>query len=397
MMFLTINFVIPIKELSMATRTLAYPVNGIIHLDMDDHLTITGWDREEIEIKIRDESDLIIRQKDAEIWIEAEDDCVLSLPKTAPLKIDSVKGSLSIIDLYSDIEINSVGGHLTLRQVKQVQCDSVGGHLKISHIDGDLLVHNVGGSVRGGVVSGLLQVQNIGSSVKLVDVAITGKMNAGGNIKMKLVALPGDFKANAGSSIKLWVPQGIGYELEAVSGSQKIQMISNHEPTRYATGHQRMTVAGGGPLIQLNAGSSIAVLDAGWEDDLSPEDLGVSLGNELDALDDRITQHVQERIRRAEENARQAAERAERRAREASVRAEERLRAATANLGRDFTPRENAWRPTPPVIPVAPVPPAASKTSESERLLILQLLSEKKISAEEANQLLNALDGKFSS
>jgi hypothetical protein len=48
----------------MATRTLAYPVNGIIHLDMDDHLTITGWDREEIEIKIRDESDLIIRQKD---------------------------------------------------------------------------------------------------------------------------------------------------------------------------------------------------------------------------------------------------------------------------------------------------------------------------------------------
>ncbi|HWR66137.1 MAG TPA: hypothetical protein VN364_08455, partial [Bellilinea sp.] len=41
-------------------------------------------------------------------------------------------------------------------------------------------------------------------------------------------------------------------------------------------------------------------------------------------------------------------------------------------------------------------PEPRPKVSDEERMIILNLLSEKKISAEEANQLLDALNGKFS-
>ncbi len=381
----------------MAIRTIDCPKDKTVRLEMDDHLSITGWDRDEIQIKIRDEGDLTVRQTGTEIFIEAEDDCVLTLPATVLVKIGSVNGSLSITSVNNEITIHDVGGHLTLRQVRQLSCEKVGGHLKIGHVEGDLTVQDVGGSVRGGIVNGVLKVANVGGAVKLMDVAVTGSMNVGGNIKMKLLALPGDFKVTAGSNIKLWLPEGIGYELEAVSGSQKIQLITNQETTRYSTGHQRMTVAGGGPLVQLVAGGNITVMDTGWEDDLSPEDLGIAGSSDFDAINERINMRVQERIRHAEESTRLAAERAEERAREASRRAEERLRAATANLGRDFVPQSPAWRPKVPGVTTAPAAPTPKKSTGEERLLILNLLSEKKISAAEANQLLDALDGKFHS
>ena len=49
--------------------------------------------------------------------------------------------------------------------------------------------------------------------------------------------------------------------------------------------------------------------------------------------------------------------------------------------------------PRPPVPPVPP-PPPGEKVSEEERLMILRMLEQKKISMDEAEKLLSALEGK---
>ena len=379
----------------MAIRIIPCSATPTIRLEVDDHLTISGSDVNEIQIKIRDENELNVRQSEEEVWIEARVDCVATVPRASKISIGSANGSVSIQGIVGNISIENVGGHLALRQVGTVSCVNVGGHLKINNLNGNLSVENIGGSIRGGIVHGVLKIGDVGGAVKLMDVAAVGIMNVGGSIKMKLSALPEDLKAEAGGSIKLWLPEGTGYELEADSGGEKILLVNKNETQRYSTFHQRMTIGGGGPLVQLSAGGNITVLDAGWEEDLMPEDLGLSLGIDEDTLNGRIKERVQERIQRAEMYARRASERAEVRAREASRRAEERVRAATANIGRDFIHPDVAWGNNPfSRSTSAPEPP---NSSEDERVLILKMLRDKKITADEACQLLDALEGKFKS
>jgi hypothetical protein len=71
------------------------------------------------------------------------------------------------------------------------------------------------------------------------------------------------------------------------------------------------------------------------------------------------------------------------------------IRQDVGSAVRDWVP------PIPPVSPMPPVPPAAparpvkdSRVSEEERLTVLRMLQEKKISIEEAEKLLEALEGK---
>jgi len=64
----------------------------------------------------------------------------------------------------------------------------------------------------------------------------------------------------------------------------------------------------------------------------------------------------------------------------------------------DRRTRRSNWGsdwPSPPATPAPPKPPAPSKqeVTEEERLLILRMLEQKKISLEEADLLLSVLEG----
>lgn len=381
----------------MAVKSLACGENPVIHIEAEDHLSLGGWDQSEIQVKIQDESSLQLNQQDSAFYIHAYEDCVVSVPVNAQVLIQKVKGSASISSLTGPITIHNVGGHLTLREVGAVRCDNVGGHLKVYQVGADLAVANVGGNFKGRDVRGLLKVDNVGGSVKLLDVGSVQSMNVGGSIKLKMIHVPNDMRISAGGSIKIWLPAEAGYELDAVSGGQKIVLSSRGETIRYNSGHHRMTVGGGGSLLQLLSGGSISLLDSDWEDDLAVEEFGIEaevIGAAFDGVvQDRISQRVQERIRRAEERAQSVSRRAEERVRDASRRAEERLREAMQRREERSrsSPRNWDFGPFGPSAPARPAP----RASAEERMLVLDMLRDNKITAEEANRLLDALEGKF--
>jgi hypothetical protein len=357
----------------------------LIKIEADDHLSLTGWDQNEIQIKIRDESGLYVRQSDDTFSIQCETDCVINVPKNANIEIETVNGSASISALSGNLTVGNVGGHLTLREVAQVEVDNVGGHLKAYQVNGDLQVMNIGGSIKGGNINGLLKIDNVGGSVKLTDVQALQTLRVGGNIKLKLLTLPGDLKISAGANIKLWLPKETSYELSALSGAERIVLRSVEGTTKYSSGRQKQTIGAGGPLVKLNAGAAIMILENGLEEELDAEVDGVE--KELDGIlgavfRDRTQERIQEGIRRAEA-----------RTKSASQRAESRLRRAMERMGRDFDFPKNAWGGFGPEGQSGSKP--TPKASNEERMLILNMLREKKISAEEANRLLDALEGKF--
>ncbi|MEW6503225.1 MAG: hypothetical protein AB1457_04605 [Chloroflexota bacterium] len=358
----------------MSIRTIPCELKPQIRIQAEDHLSLSGWDQPQIQIRVQDESRLHVRQENGSWFIRCEEDTVIQVPMQTELRVDYVHGSMSAINLKGSLKIDNVGGHLTLREVGEVRCGNVGGHLKVFKVSGDLVVINVGGNLKGGEINGALKVENTGGSIKLLDVRHAETLRAGGNIKVKLLELSNDLQASAGGSIKLWLPPGSGYQLDASSGGERIVFQEQGSPVRQVAHRFQGIIGGGGVRLRLAAGGSIAIMEGEWEEENFEEEFGVR----LESLGDQIAQRIQEKVRRAEERARLAQERAERAASRRAGRGE------FLNIGGmsfNFESRVAAPR---------------RRASEEERLIILNLLREKKITAEEANRLLDALEGKFS-
>ncbi len=358
----------------MAIRTIPCEPAPQIRIQAEDHLSLSGWGQPQIQIRVQDETRLHVRQENGSWLIRCEEDTVIQVPEEATLQVDYVHGSMSGIHLKGNLKVENVGGHLTLREAGEVRCGNVGGHLKVFKINGDLVVTNIGGNLKGGEVNGSLRVENTGGSIKLLDVRRAETLRAGGNIKVKLLELSCDLQASAGGSIKLWLPLGSGYQLDASSGGERIVFQERGLPVRQVTHRFQGTIGGGGVRLKLAAGGSIAIMEGEWEEENVEEEFGVR----LEGLGDQIAQRIQEKMRRVEERARLAQERAER---AASRRAE---RGEFLNIGgMSFGFQSQAAAPR-------------KRATEEERLIILNLLRDKKITAEEANRLLDALEGRFS-
>lgn len=371
----------------MAVRTISSSTAPEVRIEAEDHLCITGWEQPQIQIKIQDEGRLQTREENGGFWIRCEEDCVIQVPIDARIHVDYVNGSASLSNLKGSLVCDNVGGHLTLRQTGAVRCGNVGGHLKIFQVEGEMEVINVGGNLKGGEVSGKLRISNVGGSIKLLDVQAVDTLRAGGNIKVKLQQLAADLNASAGGSVKLWLPTNSSYQLEASSGGERVIVRNQGQTEKISTHRLHKTIGEGGPHLTLAAGGTVSVLEGEWEEEGGEEEFGVR----VDQLGEEIANRIQERLRRAEERTREATRRAEERARMARQRAERAARHSSEVFGRvdfgNFARHRAEGNPAPP----AP----RSKVSDEERMIVLTLLREKKISAEEANRLLDALEGKY--
>jgi hypothetical protein len=237
-------------------------------------------------------------------------------------------------------------------------------------------------------------VGNVGGTIKLLDVMLVEKVHAGGNIKVKLPNSPLELDAVAGGNIKLWVPTDASFELEAHSGSEKVVFQSRAESMRTTGNRNQITVGAGGPLVRLIAGGSVYILNTGWEEDLVFEEFtppAAEMGREDNiSYDDRLQKRIQAKIRRSEARATAASRRAEDRVQAAMRKAESAIPRGIEDILPKVGLGAAGWygRPQEP-------PEPRDRVTDQERMIVLTMLSEKKITAEEANQLLDALNGKF--
>ena len=138
----------------------------------------------------------------------------------------------------------------------------------------------------------------------------------------------------------------------------------------------------GSAKIALSAGGDIRVTNNA-EAGNSAEDFGNFAGMNFDwsGFGERISRQVEQATARAAKRAEEAARRVERHAERQARRWRGGVKAGRWN-----------WAAGPPGIPTPPSPPS-EPVAEEERMAVLKMLAEKKITAEQAEQLLNALEG----
>lgn len=342
-------------------------------------LSVVGWDGD-ILIK-GDEDEVRFTQTDELVSLSCDGDLALRVPKGASFEAANIGGDASIRGVLGKVDLKEIGGDLSLRDVGSVMIGSIGSDLSLRNAKGDIHVRNVRGDVSIRVVEGNVTFDSVEN-----DLALRGAK--------------GDVKVNVGEDVIVYLDPGAGNEYSVVAGDDILLVLP---PDANATltmqgdridvdlpgvdadedATERVVVIGNGSArIFLSAGGDVRVSNQEDAGDFA-EEFGNFAGMNFDwsGFGDRISRRVEEATRRATKRAEEAVRRAERHA----ARYARRPKSGFV-IGR--------WNWDPQDAPKPPVPPAPSEpVSEEERLAILKMLAEKKITADQAEQLLSALEG----
>ncbi len=397
----------------------SFPISGNTKIRVElagGDLSVVGWDGSELLVKGDDESVRVESTSEA-VTVSCTDDLSLRVPRAAYVEFALVSGDASIRGLAGGCELKEVSGDLSVRDVGSIAIDTIHGDISLSNARGNVFIKNIHGDaslrevdgdvtiemladdltlrgVRGNLrvinLNGDASIHGVDGSIVLDsvadDLALRGargdvRVNVGEDVVVYLDPKPeAEYSLNAGEDILLILPRNANATLD-IRGDE-ILMDWNGTQNDDAT-ERVVTLGDGSAKISLNAGGEVRVsnrADAGESADEWGNFAGVNF--DWSDLGERISRKVEQATARATKRADEAVRRAERHAARHAGHPKRGLVVGRWNWDFKGAPKP----PTPPEPPSEPV-------SEQERMAILKMLAEKKITAQQAEELLNALDG----
>ncbi len=423
-------------------------------LEIHSNLRLKGWDELQVAVKTDAEDNLTIEQQEDAIRVRCNSDCKVSVPRQAVVTVEVVNGEATIKGLEGPLTVQEASSNLTLHGAGPTSIQKVRGNLSVKNIGGDLKIDAVDGNLSARDVQGDFTLSDVAhGNLDLKDVSGNASAKADGNIHLSLDPAPGetyDFFCRGELICNLPPDASAAVHIEHYSQAQ-VAFPGVEVPE---AGNQPFdfTLGDGDATLKLSADGNVVVGSqvSGWEgmggfdfDFTKFRDMGKDFANigqniseqitqqieaqmgmiesqletQLSGLDERLgaiglsaeqQERVAERAReasaraseRVQEKMRRAQEKLDRKIAEAQRRAEQRAREAERRAhiherhAGQHEPR--GWRfdwPSMPSTPNPPVPPS-EPVSDDERMVILRMLEEKKITPEQAEQLLSALEGR---
>ena len=350
---------------------------------VDGDLSIVGWDGEDLLVKA-DDDQARVDQKNGEVTLSSEGDVSLRIPKAATLLLQAAGGDLAIRGVIGNIELKEVAGDLSIREAGSVSVDTVAGDFTLRSAKKNLYVKNAQGDVSIREVEGSITLDSVADDLALRGARGNIKVNVGEDVVVYLEPKPdGEYSITAGDDILLVLPNNANATLNIKGDRILVDWPSLKEDDET---ERVVTLGTGSAKISLNAGGKVRVSNNAKAGE-SAEEFGNFAGLNFDwsGFGERISKQVEQVTSRATKRVEEAARRAERHA-ERAVGRQMRHGKHGLSVGPwnwDLGPK---GVPTPPSSPSEPV-------SEDERMAILKMLAEKKITAEQAEQLLAALEG----
>ena len=346
-------------------------------------LSLVGWEGEDILLKCDDEEEMRCKQDGESVTIFCEDDVSLRVPKLTSVFIQHVEGDTSIRGVMGGIELKNIAGDLSIRDVGEVAVDTVESDFSLRGAKGNLSIKSGHGDVSIRDVDGNVSLESVADDLALRDVRGNVSANVAEDVVLYLDPRAGNqYSVAAGNDILLVMPPKANATLTLNADEIDINwkgVINEEDATARV-----ITVGDGSANVTLSAGGDIRVTNQSNAGETA-EDFGnfAGIGFDWSGFGDRISKQVDQVTRRATKQADDALRRAD----EARRRVDERVGRgkvrAAVNVGRW------SWDLSSKGVPMPPKP----SVSEDERLLILKMLQEKKITAEEADNLLSALEG----
>jgi hypothetical protein len=320
-----------------------------------------------------------------------------TLSHISQVKLNRIEGNLVAKWLDETISVEHVAGDAVIRNAQQVNIGGVAGDCVVRHSEGPIHIGDVAGDLVVRRVEGPVDVGKVERDVSLRDVAGDAQVGrVAGDVRLR-GELGGDsYTFRADGDIVLNWPADLPLQLTAQAAA-----IRNRLPLEEVTETEEMLqgrIGKGGAAVSLTANGRIdlkaatGAADAAWGPGM---EFGFDMGDmeaELTGISQRIAEEVQAQVSQitADLEVRfgdQFAHKMERVARKAEKAAEKARRRMErqARRGRRHVPR----RPN-------RAPAKAEKQREAtaeEQKKILKMVENGTISPEEANMLLEALEG----
>lgn len=387
-------------------------------------LTISGWDRPELQIRGRARHDPQIEQIGETIQVDTQGDCVIQAPLQSEFHIKQIDGDAAIRMVLGALELDRINGDFNLSSVGPTRLGQVNGDVHIRAVAGTLQIEQVSGDCRVHQIAGDAQLGSIHGDLTVT--AVVGNVDArvDGDARLMLMLARGQqVTVETHGDLNCLVPTdaSLRAELEA-NGDIRVKHLGDAPRARHGT--LSVVTGDGAALLNLKASGDLRLIgtdahlrgaEFGFDPEVSEEmsrratELSQQITEQVESQvnafsreleeklsrmgnDEEMANKIQERVtsalRKAEEKMAEAMRKVEIRSQEAERRAYE----------QDNRRRKGyAWQtpPTPPM-PSAPPPPAAPKRSaatDEERMIILRMVEQGKISIDQAEKLLAALNG----
>lgn len=366
--------------MKLFTATVAAaPLLVVSHVGGD--LQVVGWERPEITARA-DSDSLSLRQENDHVVASSKSDLIVYIPEGTALQITRVGGDADIRAVSGSIEIAQVSGDLQMRHV---------GQTRVSALGGDLSAHDCTGSFHAKSVGGVVSLRHMRGTVEVASQSDLYLREAEGDITahtsadaaLSLRPRPGQrIDVQAGGDILLRVPADVQAAFSLQGGNE--EAIRVDLPGFEAVSGRIHAFTAGQPEgeIHLKASGEVIVTsrEEAWHSvaDFAP---GQRESEAFVRPAGEVPQSLETASRRAKQE-----QRVQERVEAALRRATERMRSAerrAAHMGVSVS----GWEAVPTDQRRAP-----AETMEAERLTILRMLQEKKISLQEADRLLSALE-----
>lgn len=344
-------------------------------------LSLVGWEGDDILLK-GDEDEMHFKQDGDQVTISCDDDISLRVPKASSVFINRISGDASIRGVMGGIELKDIEGDLSIRDVDSVAIDTIQSDFSLRGAKGHLSVKSAHSDVSIRDVDGNVSLESVADDLALRDVRGNVSANVAEDVVLYLNPQAGKvYSVTAGEDILLVMPPKANATLTLSADEINFDWkgIANEEDAATRV----VTLGDGSANVTLKAGSDIRISNQSNAGDTA-EDFGNFAGIDVDwsGFGERISRQVEQATRRASKQVDEAMRRADEARKRVDERAGRKARAAVA-VGRWN------WDLSSKGVPMPSKPPV----SEDERLLILKMLQEKKITAEEADNLLSALEG----
>jgi DUF4097 and DUF4098 domain-containing protein YvlB len=365
-------------------------------LSIGGDLRLSGRDSTQFEAKAPTNSELVGEQKEEWIEVRCNSDCLVFLPKEAMIEAETVGGDVRATNISGGLLLRTVGGDVGLRGVGSVSFETIGGDLHARKQTGDLTLDRLGGDALIDRISGNVRLRSVGGDLSLRRVDGLVDVVVGGDASLSFTTLGGQkISVSAGGDLSCHLPENASAQVQIQAGGE-VQVSKKSQEVTRSEGKVVHTFGEGEVEIQLNVGGDVWVggvedvagldftslgstiaqqveseIEAGMvEMEASLEAMGAGLGS---FESDRIG----EQVRRAVSRARRNAERAKRKAHKDIMKARKASHGRRLRVDFDMDLGGKGKR----------------VVSDEERLAILRMLEKGNITVDEAENLLQALEG----
>ena len=405
-------------------------------------LQIKGWETPQVAIQA-DPQELEVQEQEDTVRLSCRGDCEIRLPYGATVQLGTASGDVQIKLLEEQLKIGTVHGDLALRKVAGVQIDLVHGDFSVRKATGDLQVGQVMGDAEVREVEGDCELTQVLGDAEVQDVEGNLTLAANGDARLRLNVMMGStYNIQALGDVVCSLPQEADLKASLNSRGKSIKVRLPDNSNNYRQEQVEFVLGGGEIALTIRAGGDIALLgeDTGWGGSTPPppdysqqiaRQVEAQIGSQMEEVTRRMNEQMshlsdtlgrvgmspdetqriidlamqasERETTRAQEKMRRAQEKLERKLEATQRRAEQKAQTAERN---SWTRARHTWghgqhtlkvdlsASASPSTPPTSAAPAQEPVSEEERLMILRMLEQKKISMEEADRLLSALEGK---